>query len=250
VSAPPKSGAFNSWEDRSYEERCIHVVTAGHRRNFGLGAAERSQGNFGLPPSAEVLEDRFLSESTAGRPMKRILQAPGHVVIVSEDDNEYQIIPLNRPAPNPKFRQWQGMARGHWEGTTLVVVTTNINDKQNGGSIIQVDQGEFYPGTGATLRVTERYTRRDADTLEHRVTVEDPAVYVRPYTYLHEWTRDDKYKVSAYLCREGHDDMPSMLAAARYDEVTALDNAEDALRERQLRLAEIREEVEQTDQRR
>ena len=178
--------------------------------------------------------------------MKRIMQAPGYVVIASEDDNGYQIIPLDRPAPDPKVRQYQGVARGHWEGNTLVVVTTNINDKQNGGAIIQVDQGEFYPGTGETLRVTERYTRRDADTLDHQTTVEDPAVYVRPYTFLHEWTRDDKYKVSAYLCREGHDDMPSMLAAGRFDEVTALDNAADAERVRRLRLEELKAEVERS----
>ena len=86
--------------------------------------------------------------------------------------------------------------------------------------------------------------RSESPSLELRVTVEDPAVYVRPYTYLDEWTRDDKYKVSSYLCREGHDDMPSMLSAARYDEVTALDNAEDALRERKLRLEELRAEIE------
>ena len=239
-------GDADSWEDRAYEERCIHVVSAGNRRNFGLGAAERSQENLGRPPSPEVLEDRFLSESTSGRPMKRIMQAPGYVVIASEDDNGYQIIPLDRPAPDPKVRQYQGVARGHWEGNTLVVVTTNINDKQNGGAIIQVDQGEFYPGTGETLRVTERYTRRDADTLDHQTTVEDPAVYVRPYTFLHEWTRDDKYKVSAYLCREGHDDMPSMLAAGRFDEVTALDNAADAERVRRLRLEELKAEVERS----
>lgn len=236
-------GDADSWEDRSYEERCIHVVSAGKVRNFGLGPAERSQG-FELPAPAEVLDDRFLSESASGRPMKRVLQAPGYVVIASEDHTEYQIIPLDRPAPEPKIRQWQGIARGHWDGNTLVVETTNVNDKQNGGAIVQVDQGEFYPGTGETLRVTERYTRLDADTLEYRATVEDPAVYVRPYTLLHEWTRDDKYKVSAYLCREGHDDMPAILAAGRFDEATALDNAADAERDRKLRLEELKAEVE------
>ena len=236
-------GDADSWGDRAYEERCIHVMSAGKVGNFGLGRGERRPRVVGLPASADFLSDQFLSLSASSKPMKRILQAPGYVVLASEEDNEYQIISLDRPAPGPKIRQWQGIARGHWDGNTLVVETTNINDKQNGGAIVQVDQGSFYPGTGETLRVTERYTRLDADTLEYRATVEDPAVYVRPYSVLHKWTRDDNYKVSAIICHEGHDDMPAILSSARFDEVTSLENGTDAARDRELRFEELKAEV-------
>ena len=106
--------------------------------------------------------------------------------------------------------------------------------------------GPTYPGSGETLTFTERFTLLDSDTIEYRYTVADPAVYVRPYTVMHELTRDDAYKVSSMLCHEGHDDSPSALASGRFDEVTSIDNADEARHERQERFQEVKAQAIET----
>jgi len=151
-----------------------------------------------------------------------------------------RVIPLDgRPALSKTFQHWMGAARGHWDGNTLVVVTTNIRYP---GPII-TSHGGNYPGTGETLTFTERLTRLDADTIEYRYTVDDPKVYVRPYTVMHELTRDDAYKVSKIICHEGHDDTPSALSAGRFDEETAIDNANETRLEREERFEEMKAEA-------
>jgi hypothetical protein len=160
--------------------------------------------------------------------------------VILEDDNEARIIPTDgRPAISKSFRHWKGSSRGRWEGNTLVVTTTNI---QYPGPVINNYQPS-YPGTGETLTFTERYTRTGPDTMEYRYTVDDPGVYVRPYTALHEFGLDNNWKTSYNLCHEGHDDMPSALGSGRNDEITSIDNNEDGRLLRALRLKEIRAEA-------
>jgi len=92
--------------------------------------------------------------------------------------HDFRVIPLDgRPHLPPSVRQWKGDPRGHWEGTTLVVDTTNFaySDKSRFGNI--------YDGfTDQNLHVTERFTRTGPKTIIYRATVDDPTIYTKPWT--------------------------------------------------------------------
>ena len=230
--------------DRPTAERCIPVVPQPVLGYWGMTLSGRST-TASLPAHVVALGAGFSNGASGGGPY-RIVQDSGYVVIVMEQAGlgggiaGSRIIPLDgRPALSEKFRHWMGAARGHWDGDTLVVVTTNIRYP---GPII-TSHGGTYPGTGETLTFTERFTRLGPDTMEYRYTVDDPGVYVRPYTVMHELTLDDAYKVSKIICHEGHDDMPSSLSAGRFDEITAIDNAADTRHEREPRFDKLKEEA-------
>ena len=96
-----------------------------------------------------------------------------------------------------RISQWYGDSRGRWEGNTLVVETTNFNNGHAGeilpahGTLFGTGHSHNYAGTGETLRLVERFTRTDADTIEYRSTIEDPKVFVKPWTAVNVWNRDD-----------------------------------------------------------
>ena len=224
-------GENDSWLDRSWIERCIPVVDAGvvaPLQVIDVNGAPTIAGNTGR-----------------GRnPVRRILQMPGHVAMVLGDDEVYRTIPLDgRPAPGPQVDAWLGVPRGHWEGNTLVVETANINDQQDGGRVLPSHEVGLHPGSGKTLRVVERFTRLDADTLEYRYTVEDPAVYTRPFTVVWELTRDDGYMTVPDQCQEGNEGFVlGMLASGQADELGTLEFAREASRRRLLKLEERKAE--------
>ena len=241
-------GHGDSWEDRSLVERCIGFMEEAALGYYGLIRPAREE--------VRVTADEF-DRSTANRELigfgdvppggvgSRILQAPGYVVIYTEGNNQghYRIIPLDgRPALGPKIRQWTGVSRGHWEGNTLVVETTNINDQQDGGRFIPSQTTAHYPGSGETLRVTERYTRVDSDTIEHRHTTNDPETFIRPYTKLREWTRDDKFAMAPGVCHENNDGLVGVFSAGRADEAWSLRYTEAEQRNRLQRLEEMKAE--------
>ena len=255
-------GEADSWVDRPPGERCIEVLDFVAPGYWGMSlsgqtgflssvraVAEKggSGGGLGGGGSAAIARpealnggEEFTNAGSAGGPA-RFVQAPGYVAITREDGNDYSIIPLDgHPHLSAKFRQWKGDVRGHWEGNTLVVETTNLKFPY---PIIMTYGNNQYPGDALTLRITQRYTRTGPDTIEYKYTVEDPKVYVRPYTVLYELTRDDNYKVTAPICHEGHDDMPSALASGRVDEETALENANDSKASRAPRLQQLKEEA-------
>ena len=226
-------GEDDSWLDRSWIERCIPVVDA------GVVAPLQVVDVNGTPAIA--------GNSGRGRnPMRRILQMPGWVAMVNEEFSQevYRIIPVDgRPAPGPQVDAWLGVPRGHWEGNTLVVETTNINDQQDGGRILPSHEVGIHPGSGKTLRVVERFTRLDADTLEYRYTVEDPVVYTRPFTVLRELTRDDGYATFPPQCQENNEGfMLGMLASGQADELGTLEFSREASQRRLRRLEELKAE--------
>lgn len=241
-------GQADSWEDRSPVERCIGSVDAPGISYYGLSRPPREPVRVANDEFQVSDEDRDLigfGEVPAGGTGSRILQAPGYVIIVTEgnDQSEYRIIPLDRRPPlSPKIRQYMGDARGHWEGSTLVVEITNMNDYQDGGRYIPSQTTTLYPGTGLTLKLTERYTRVDADTIEYSYTVNDPETYVRPYTVLRDWTRDDSFAMAPGVCHENNDGLAGILAAGRADEAWALKYAEAEARNRLRRLEEMKAE--------
>jgi hypothetical protein len=101
--------------------------------------------------------------------------------------HDTRIISLaDRPHIDESVRQYMGNARGHWEGDTLVVESTNFTDKTSvGGRGPHSDQ----------LKVTERYRRVDPDMIEYRATIEDPATFTAPFTYRVMFTTQPNYEV-------------------------------------------------------
>jgi hypothetical protein len=126
----------------------------------------------------------------------RILQTPGYVAILHEQVHDMRVIPMDgRPHVGAGIRLWHGDSRGRWEGQTLVIETTNFNNKGDGeGGAIQTE----------TLRLVERYTRIDEKTLNFEVTIEDPAVFARPWTARAPHNLDPEYVIYEYACHEGN----------------------------------------------
>ena len=107
----------------------------------------------------------------------QILQIPGYVVILYEMIHETRIIPLDgRPHVSSDIRLWNGDSRGHWEGKTLVVDTTNYNSKGSIGTSAATARIKGIPQSEA-LHVVERFTRTSADTISYEVTIDDPPMY-------------------------------------------------------------------------
>jgi hypothetical protein len=140
-----------------------------------------------------------------------ILQAPGFVVIRHEMVHETRIIPLDgRPHLSSVVRSYMGDSRGRWEGQTLVVETTNFNGKT--GSLGRNGNGN---PTSEDLRLVERFTRRDAETLDYTVTVNDPRTWTRPWTVAFSLTRDPGYAMYEYACHEGNYAIANILRGFR-----------------------------------
>jgi len=145
----------------------------------------------------------------------QILQAPGYVVFRNEMIHESRVIPLDgRPHAGPDIRMYMGDSRGHWEGNTLVVETTNFTDKDAIGS-----NGAGYPGDPGyhsdQLKVIERFTRTGPKNLDYRITVIDAKTWIRPWTILLELQKDDNYQILEYACHEGNYAMGDILSGAR-----------------------------------
>src|SRR5262249_44446217 len=135
------------------------------------------------------LADRL---TTGQFPTLEIIQMPGYFSLVMPV-GYVRTIPLDgRPHLGATIRQWNGDSRGRWDGTTLVVETTNFKNHVKtvipahgspfGGVVEGLGHVHYYPGSGEKLRLVERFTRLDADTIEYRYTIDDPEVFVRPWT--------------------------------------------------------------------
>jgi hypothetical protein len=140
-----------------------------------------------------------------------IFQSPGYVAIAPEMIHSARIIPLDgRPHLPQNLHQWLGDTRGHWDGTTLVVETTNF----------RTDDGViFQGGNPATFHITERFTRVDADTLNYQFTIDDPQTWTRPWTARIPWTKiDPAEQMYEYACHEDNFDIVHFLTGARVRE--------------------------------
>ena len=175
---------------------------------------------------ADTPEDRWLTERCilfgATVPMLpepynnnyRIIQSPGYVTILVEMNHDARVIPLDgRPHVASGVQQWTGDSRGRWEGTTLVVETTNL--KFNHQSRFGV--GYLNGLSDERLRVVERFTITDANTLTYRATVEDPSVFVRPWTVELSMARTAG-PLFEVACHEGNYGMANILSGHRAEE--------------------------------
>ena len=162
------------------------------------------------------LQDRCISYGVpdlfaAYMSLYRIVQAPDTVAIEMEKIHDVRVIPLDGRTPlSPEHQRYLGEPRGHWEGDTLVVESANFHPDGNymGGLFRQSDQN---------LRLTERFTLQDAETLRYEFTVNDPTVWTAPWTAAIYWKRA-KGEIYEYACHEGNYSLRGMLSGARADE--------------------------------
>ncbi len=166
------SGFADSYTDRSVADRCIMGFNSG-------------------PPMI----------SGAYNNNMQILQTPGYVAIVNEMVHNARIIPTDG-RPHGKIRQWAGDSRGRWEGTTLVVETTNFLRET---SLV---------GSTADTQLVERFTRVDPDTIKYEFTVTDPTSYTRPWSVMMPLRRTDGL-LFEYACHEGNYGLLGIMAGAR-----------------------------------
>jgi hypothetical protein len=138
----------------------------------------------------------------------QITQSPGYVAISPEMIHSTRMIPVNgSPHLGKNLRQWLGDSRGHWEGGTLVVDTSNF--RTDDGVVFQ----NANPGT---FRLTERFTRVDAATLSYEFTVEDPTTWTKPWTARIPWVKiDPEEQMYEYACHEDNYDIVHFLGGAR-----------------------------------
>ena len=166
------------------------------------------------PPVGGWVEDlgdgvRCTRGFNAGPPMRpsaynnnmQLFQSPDYVVILNEMIHDARIVALAGGAqPSESIHLWAGSSRGRWDGDTLVVETTNLRPGA-------------YRGSTQTLRVIERFTRTETDTLTYEVTVEDPATWTRPWMFRVPMAKNDA-EVYEYACHEGNYGLYNILSAA------------------------------------
>ena len=172
-------------------------------------------------PETRPMSERCIIWPGEGPPMLpeaynsniQIHQGPGYVAILQEMIHDVRIIPLDPPGaahshPGPNVRQYMGDSRGHWEGKTLVVDTTNFNGKTN------------FRGSTDSLHVVERFTRTDANSILYEFTVEDRATWTRPWKGELLLMKTEG-PIFEYACHEGNYGMANTLSGARAAEKAA-----------------------------
>jgi hypothetical protein len=187
----------------------IPPLTAEGQRRADARAADRRE------HAADGPENRSLGERclmfNAGPPMLsgpynnyvQIFQFATHVVILNEMIHDARIVPLDgSPHPPAAIRRWQGDSRGRWEGSTLVIDTTNFTDKTN------------FRGSDEQLHLVERFTRVDDSTLLYQFTVDDPTAFTRAWTAALPMTRTTD-RMFEYACHEGNYALEGILRGAR-----------------------------------
>ncbi len=164
--------------------------------------AERCLAGFGPTAGPPALPNYFYNN------LKQIVQTKDTVIILSEMIHDARTVRMNQKHEPAEMRRWLGDSVGHWEGDTLVVDTVNFNDT---------------PAIGASrsLHVIERFSRIDERTLLYRFTVEDPAVWTKPWTGEYVWPASDN-RIYEYACHEGNYSFGNILRGARQLEKEAL----------------------------
>ena len=139
-----------------------------------------------------------------------IAQNPAYMLIQTETGSEFRIIPINGPPhPSAKIHRWHGDSRGHWEGDTLVVETTNFRPDhayRNGDSNVQ--------------KITEYFKRTGAETIEYKFTVDDPSTWTKPWSAIVPMSSTTG-PLFEYACSENNNDAVNILAGARLFEKKA-----------------------------
>jgi hypothetical protein len=229
--SPIRGNEYNSfWQDHGrprkvYKQTSLIVDPRDGRIPYTPDAQKadaRTTARYGVGPFESYLDpdtgERCLTDGVTGMMWQgpngghnRIVQSPGYVTILHEEYRDRRIIPVDG-RPHRNIRQWFGDAVGHWEGDTLVVDTTNFLDKTN------YEWASIWTRPSETLHLVERFTRSNADTLEYKITVEDPMTFSKPWTATIPISRlADDTQIYEYACHEGNYAMPNLLSGARMD---------------------------------
>ena len=170
-----------TWEDRHVWERC---VTRG-----------------GMP---NAMFPRSYNNNI------QVFQAPGYVVILHEQIHEPRIVTLDgRPPVSQEIGQWNGVPKGRWDGDTLVVETTNLHHRVS--ALQPWSRFNSHSGSGEGIRLVERFTRVNTDTIEYEIEVNDPQMYTRSWTVAYPFTLLGD-PIFEYACHEGNYGMEGILA--------------------------------------
>ena len=137
----------------------------------------------------------------------RIVQGPGVVAITYEMIHDTRVVAIGAPHAGPSVRGYHGDARGRWEGSTLVVETTNFDGRAD------------FRGARDGLHLVEHFTR-EGDAIAYEVTVTDPAVWTRPWTAALTLARVPDRSLFEYGCHEGNNSMRNILSASRSAETS------------------------------
>ncbi len=226
VSYDPSTGNYNQFwmADREWDNRTSLITDPPDGQFPALtpdatarrAEAARVRAARGRGPS-DGPEDRPLSERciSYGAPRTQanynsyiqVIQSPSTTVLLQEMIHDARVVPMTPVPPLPaRLRQLHGDSRGRWEGDSLVVETTNyINGFQ---------------GSTPDVKLTERYTRVSPDYINWETTVEDPATWVKPYTFMIRLKKAPGL-IYEYACHEGNYAMEGILAGARAEEAKA-----------------------------
>ena len=174
------------------------------RQNDLLAARGAADGPEGLAPWDRCITKGVPASMLPGAQNNnlQIVQTPDYVVIVTEMIHEARIVPLNRRGPLPPVQGWTGISRGHWEGSALVVETDHFS------------RSASFLGAAGRLRLIERFTRIDANTIDYRLTIQDPTTWTKPWTVSFPLVRSDG-PIYEYACHEGNYSLRNTLTAAR-----------------------------------
>ena len=196
-----------------------------HRAAGGHPVRTRTDGVGTDGPEDRGVAERCILGFSTGPPMLpggynnnvQLFQTRDYVAMHLEMNHDVRIVPLDgRPQLSKSVHQWMGSSRGRWEGNTLVVETTNFTNKTASFSG-RVAAGGFERGSAEHLRLIERFTRVDAETLRYEFTVDDSATFSRPFTGRIPMSLSQQ-PIYEYACHEGNYGLTNMLLGARSTE--------------------------------
>jgi hypothetical protein len=225
----------NAWLVKSFKQTSLIVDGDGKLPPLTSDAerrrATRDRGSFGEGPFTSPEDftnyDRCITRGIVGSVLpvvygngNRILQTPNEVVISYEMVHDTRVIPLDgRPHIAASIRQYLGDSRGHWDGDTLVVETTNLTDRTSIG----------LNGNGlrhsAAMKIVERFTRVAADELKYEISIDDPKTYARPFTISVPLISPAGFQLLPYDCHEGNYMLGNVLSGERAEDRAIEDDA-------------------------
>ncbi len=126
----------------------------------------------------------------------QLMQTPNNLAFLYEQNSWFKVMPINGESKLPKVPSWYGESRAHWEGDTLVIVTSNFNGKT------RLDTSGHPHSDQLTL--TEKLTRTDPTHLRYEVTIDDPKTYTKPFTDTRTWTLRPDWEILEYSCNENN----------------------------------------------
>ncbi len=190
------------------------LLPEAQKRQADMAAARRNAGGPYDSVPSRPLAERCIIWPHQGPPMQPVgynsnlafVQGPGYVVVIQEMIHDARVIPLdNRPHLGKAIQQLEGDSRGHWDGDTLVIETTNFTGRTQ------------FRGSTAALKVTERITRTGPDTIVYQATMDDPNTWAQPWTIEYPMARTDDAWFE-YACHEGNYGMQNIMRAQRAQE--------------------------------